>query len=408
VNRHSILFRISLFFVIALLAMTGLFKVMYDHEFTSVRENLRVHYHHVAMSVMRWRFGGESKEQLLHALKKDNIQIISDPELYEDVITEEKFDTVYCAKGEFDIFEKDGYRYIIAPSSVGEMLFKDLKTEPVHVYYVWWLYFGFVVVLFALFLSIAISIYPLKHLQTQIRRFGEGEMDLDLASTRKDEIAEVSNEFDKALNKIQGMMNSRAIFLRNITHELKTPVTKGKLSLEFLEPSRTKEILSDVFVRLNLLMREFLQIENVTSCDCYIDKKSYHLADILDNATDLLFLDPGSIEHNLSGQSIEADFDLMSIVFKNLIDNGIKYSNDGKIFLRFEDDRLAFCSYGEAMKNPLEYYIQPFTKCDMNVEDSFGLGLYIIYYILVKHGFSLSYEYNDGLNSFIIELKKTV
>ena len=407
-NRHSILFRISLFFVIALLAMTGLFKVMYDHEFTSVRENLRVHYHHVAMSVMRWRFGGESKEQLLHALKKDNIQIISDPELYEDVITEEKFDTVYCAKGEFDIFEKDGYRYIIAPSSVGEMLFKDLKTEPVHVYYVWWLYFGFVVVLFALFLSIAISIYPLKHLQTQIRRFGEGEMDLDLASTRKDEIAEVSNEFDKALNKIQGMMNSRAIFLRNITHELKTPVTKGKLSLEFLEPSRTKEILSDVFVRLNLLMREFLQIENVTSCDCYIDKKSYHLADILDNATDLLFLEPGSIEHNLSGQSIEADFDLMSIVFKNLIDNGIKYSNDGKIFLRFEDDRLAFCSYGEAMKNPLEYYIQPFTKCDMNVEDSFGLGLYIIYYILVKHGFSLSYEYNDGLNSFIIELKKTV
>lgn len=403
-RHNSILIKISLFFIIALIAMTALFKIMYDHEFTSVRENLRVHYHHVAMSVMRWRFGGESKEQLLHALEKDHIQIISDPELYEDIITEEKFDTVYCAKGEFDLYEKDGFRYIIAPSSVGEMIFKDLKSEPVDVYYVWWLYWGFVIVLFALFLSIAISIYPLKHLQTQIRRFGEGEMNLDLASDRKDEIAEVSNEFDKAVNKIQAMMNSRAIFLRNITHELKTPVTKGQLSLEFLEPSRTKEILNDVFVRLNLLMREFLQIENVTSCDCHVDKKHYHLIDILDNAVDLLFLEPGSIEHNLSSQSIEADFDLMSIVFKNLIDNGIKYSNDGQVFLHMQGNRLAFCSHGEEMKHPLEYYVQPFTKCDMNMEDSFGLGLYIIYYILIKHGFSFSYAYKEGLNSFIIEL----
>lgn len=403
-RHHSILLKISLFFIIALIAMTALFKVMYDHEFTSVRENLRVHYHHVAMSVMRWRFGGESKEQLLHALKKDHIEIISDPELYEDIITEEKFDTVYCAKGEFDLYEKDGFRYIIAPSSVGEMIFKDLKSEPVDVYYVWWLYWGFVIVLFALFLSIAISIYPLKHLQTQIRRFGEGEMDLDLASDRKDEIAEVSNEFDKAVNKIQAMMNSRAIFLRNITHELKTPVTKGQLSLEFLEPSRTKEILSDVFVRLNLLMREFLQIENITSCDCHVDKKNYHLIDILDNAADLLFLEPESIEHNLSDQSIEADFDLMSIVFKNLIDNGIKYSKDGKVFLQMENNRLAFCSHGEEMRHPLAYYVQPFTKCDMNMEDSFGLGLYIIYYILIKHGFSFSYEHKDGLNSFIIHI----
>ena len=386
--------------------MTGLFKIMYDHEFTSVRENLRVHYHHVAMSVMRWKFGGESKEQLLHALKKDNIQIISDPELYEDIITEEKFDTVYCAKGAFDLFEKNGFRYIIAPSSVGEMMFKDLKTEPVNVYYVWWLYWGFVIVLLALFLSIVISIYPLKHLQAQIRRFGEGEMDLDLVSNRKDEIAEVSNEFGKAVNKLQGMMNSRAIFLRNITHELKTPVTKGQLSLEFLEPSRTKEILSDVFVRLNLLMREFLQIENITSCDCHVDKKNYNLIDILDNATDLLFLEPESIEHNIENQNIEADFDLMSIVFKNLIDNGIKYSNDGKVFLNIENSRLAFCSYGEEMKHPLEYYVQPFTKCDMNMEDSFGLGLYIIYYILIKHGFSLAYQHKEGLNSFIIELEK--
>ena len=65
----------------------------------------------------------------------------------------------------------------------------------------WWLYGAFIAIMIILFLSIAISLYPLKHLQQQIRRFGEGEIDIDFTSTRKDEIAEVSNEFNKSAKK---------------------------------------------------------------------------------------------------------------------------------------------------------------------------------------------------------------
>ncbi|MDQ1268005.1 MAG: two-component system, OmpR family, sensor kinase [Campylobacterota bacterium] len=384
--------------------MTVLFKMMYDYEFISVKENLKVHYHKVAKSVMLWHIGKDTKEQLLENLKKQNIEIVSDKKLYDDIVGLKKFESISCGMQNFDLYEKDNYRYMITPQNTGELLLKDLRTEPINVYYTWWLYGAFVLVLLALFLSIAISIYPLKHLQLQIRRFGEGDMDLDLASMRKDEIAEVSNEFDKAVSKIKEMMNSRAIFLRNITHELKTPITKGQLSLEFLEPSRTKEILTNVFMRLNLLTREFVQIENVTACDCQINKKNYHLADILDNAVDLLFLEPGSIEHNIDNRKVEVDFELMSIVFKNLLDNGIKYSSDASVFVNLNKDELSFCSRGKEMENSLEYYIQPFTKCDVNTQESFGLGLYIVYYILDKHGFTLSYSHENGLNRFIIHL----
>lgn len=403
-NKNSILFKISLFFLLAFFAMTVLFKMMYDYEFISVKENLKVHYHKVAKSVMLWHIGKDTKEQLLENLKKQNIEIVSDKKLYDDIVGLKKFESISCGMQNFDLYEKDNYRYMITPQNTGELLLKDLRTEPINVYYTWWLYGAFVLVLLALFLSIAISIYPLKHLQLQIRRFGEGDMDLDLASDRKDEIAEVSNEFDKAVSKIKEMMNSRAIFLRNITHELKTPITKGQLSLEFLEPSRTKEILTNVFMRLNLLTREFVQIENVTACDCQINKKNYHLADILDNAVDLLFLEPESIKHNIDNRKVEVDFELISIVFKNLLDNGIKYSDDGTVFVGLEGDELSFCSIGKEMENSLEYYIQPFTKCDVNMQDSFGLGLYIVYYILDKHGFTLSYKHENGLNRFIIHL----
>ena len=48
-NKHSILLRIVIFFILALVATTALFQVMHKHEFTNAREKLRVHYHHVAM-----------------------------------------------------------------------------------------------------------------------------------------------------------------------------------------------------------------------------------------------------------------------------------------------------------------------------------------------------------------------
>lgn len=401
-NRHSILLRIGIFFLIAFAIITILFKFMYDYEFLSVNEKLKAHYHKIARYVMQHHIGMDTDEQFLQNLKQKHIKILDKEK--ENVIKNKKTDSISCGMLYFDLYEQDGYRYMITPEKTGSMILKDLNTKSINVYYMWWLYGAFVLVQFALFISIAISIYPLRHLQIQIRRFGEGEMDLNLTSNSKDEIAEVANEFDKAVKKIKAMMTSRTIFLRNITHELKTPIAKGQISLEFLEESRTKDILTNVFVRLNLLTREFLHIENITACDCQINTKNYRLIDILDNAADLLFLEPESIKHNISNKTIEADFDLMSIVFKNLIDNGIKYSSNSEVFVQHEGNDLAFCSKGDEMEYQLEYYIQPFTKCDMNMENSFGLGLYIVHYILDKHNFSLSYKYKDGINSFIIHI----
>lgn len=401
-NRYSILFKIGIFFSIAFVIITILFKFMYDYEFLSVKEKLKGHYHKIARYVMQHHTGIDSNEEFLKNLEKKHIKIVGDNK--EKLMKLPKSDSISCGMLYFNLYEKDGYRYLVTPEVTGGLILKDMNTKPINVYYMWWLYGAFVFVFFALFLSIAISMYPLKHLQMQIRRFGEGDMDIDLASKGKDEIAEVSNEFDKAVKKIKAMINSRAIFIRNITHELKTPITKGRLSLEFLEESRTKDILTNVFLRLNLLTREIVQIENITACDCSIDKKSYHLTDILDNAADLLFLEPDSIKNNLDNRVVEVDFDLMSIVFKNLIDNGIKYSTDSEVYLELNGNELSFCSRGDKLQYPLEYYTQPFTKCDANVSESFGLGLYIVNYILDKHEYILSYSYKDGINYFTVNL----
>ncbi len=382
--------------------MTALFKVMYESEFASQQDKMRVHYHHIAMSIMRWRYGGGSQQEMMKALLKRKIKVVNEKSLYEKFWKSTPMDQVSCAKGDFRIYKENGIRYIITPKNVGDILLKDTISTPIEVNYVWWLYAAFVLILVALFISIAISLYPIKPLQRHIQRFGEGKLDESFDTRGKDEIAQVSREFNKAAQRIKGLIQGRAIFLRNITHELKTPITKGKLSLEFLEASRSKEILNNVFTRLDLLTREFLQIEKITACDYDIEKKPYQVSEVLNQALDLLFLEPESIENNLGSLKLDVDFELFAIVLKNLIDNGLKYSEDAQVTIEYDEGEIAVCSKGEPLEHELDFYMQPFNKCDINPENSFGLGLYLVDYILKKHRFGFDYRHKEGINKFII------
>ena len=87
-------------------------------------------------------------------------------------------------------------------------------------------------------------------------------------------------------------------------------------------------------------------------------------------------------------------------MFKNLIDNGLKYSVDADFYIECQEHGIHFCSRGDKMDESLEHYIQPFTKGEMKASESFGLGLYIVDAILKKHSYTLSYRYEDGYNCF--------
>lgn len=401
-NKHSIILKISTFFIIALLATTALFKYMYDHQFESEKEELRIHYHHVAMSIMRWKIGDTTYQELINALEEDHMAIVEDKELYKSIQDIKKFDTVSCAKGDFHLYNHNSFRYVLIPPIVGKLLLKDTLTESINVSYVWWLYATFVVIMLLLLISIGISLYPLKQLQKQIKRFGEGDTSIDFFLDREDEIAQVSNEFNKAIKKINNVLEARKVFLRNTTHELKTPVTSGKIALELLEDSKSKDVLINVFTRLELLLKEFIQIEKITATNDELQMKEYPLTDILDQASDMLFLKSNSIKNNFLSNKVEVNFELFTFVFKNLIDNGLKYAQDDDFHIECSNDKIHFISRGQMINKPLEYYLQPFTKSKNKPLESFGLGLYIVDTILKKHHFSLSYKHKDNYNYFTI------
>ena len=94
------------------------------------------------------------------------------------------------------------------------------------------------------------------------------------------------------------------------------------------------------------------------------------------------------------------NYRLYTTAIKNMIDNGIKYSTDQHVQITMKNNELYFESYGECIKNPLKYYIEPFTK-DNPSKNSFGLGLYLVDSILKAHDEVLAHEYENGVNRFI-------
>jgi len=111
-------------------------------------------------------------------------------------------------------------------------------------------------------------------------------------------------------------------------------------------------------------------------------------------------LEDDSVICDYENRKLNVNFKLFSIAIKNLIDNGIKYSNDKKVTIKNEDKSIIIENFGQKLKEPFSQYLEPFYK-NQAKKDSFGLGLYIVNNILKANEYTLKYEHKNGLNRFI-------
>lgn len=268
----------------------------------------------------------------------------------------------------------------------------------------------YITLVFAIILIMIILVYiitlrklmPLKLLKEKVSTLGDENFDFECCDTnRKDEVSLLAMEFKNTAKKLKDVKEARNVFIRNIMHELKTPITKGKFLTEIERNEKNDETLKEVFNRLELLINEFASIEELISSTKNIEKNFYFLDDILDNAKDILMVEDDEVVGSFENKKLEVNFKLFSIAVKNLIDNAIKYSDDKKVEIKTEDEDIIFINSGKELEYDLEKYYEPFFASEDKSKNSFGLGLYIIHNILKANNYSLAYEYKDGKNIFI-------
>ena len=122
--------------------------------------------------------------------------------------------------------------------------------------------------------------------------------------------------------------------------------------------------------------------------------------EIIDNAFDLLMIEQESVNIQLESESeIEVDFELFSIVLKNLIDNALKYGTS-KPSIIIKKDSISIVSSGEELESSLFEHV--FNRKFEDSSKGLGLGIYISKNIVQKHGFHFEYLHQDSNNIFRI------
>jgi len=295
--------------------------------------------------------------------------------------------------------KKNIYFYIQTPT--GSILIHDEELKAYRPWNMMYSYITIIAIIAMSFFLILKKLNPLIRLRRKIALFGNGDMNVSFKSAGSDEIALVANELESAREKINSILESRTLFLRNIMHELKTPIAKGTIATQMLDSQKQKDRFCSIFGRLESLVNEFAMIEEVTCVNDKSDFKEYRLIDIIDGAIDMAMIETSAITIDIDASiKIFVSYKLYTTAIKNMIDNGIKYSVDSHVRITTINKELSFESKGKCITHPLKYYIEPFIK-DNPAKNSFGLGLYLVDSILKVHGQVLAHEYDNEVNRFI-------
>ena len=403
-NKNSIIFSTTLNFLITSLLLIVSFIFLLSHENFKKNEQIFERYKPIIKMVSgkKFYFDKDFHKNLLDM----NYELFESKEEIKNILSNNK-KMIFARSNKhnetFKIFEIDGKIYLFFEKFDTQILIKDLDSQNLtNSFYTIFVFVSLLVVITILYINTLKKLLPLKELKDKVINFGDEKFDFELSnSSSKDEVTLLANEFKKSAIKLKNIKESRNIFIRNIMHELKTPITKGKFLLQLEKSDENIEKLKMVFNRLESLINEFATIEELISQNRVLEKKSYFLEDLLDNAKDILMIDDNCVKNSYENIKLNVNFKLFSIAIKNLIDNAIKYSNDKKVEVLTQNEDILFVNSGKKLEGDFEKYLEPFYSKSSN--ESFGLGLYIVFNILKANGYNLLYKYEDGKNIFIIK-----
>ena len=256
-------------------------------------------------------------------------------------------------------------------------------------------------VLFLIFLYILTLLSPLKKITKQITNFANGELSSRININSKDEIGILANTFNNMATSLENSIKTREELLRDIGHELRTPIAKGKFAIEKIDDFSQKELLKKIFVDLEILTNELIELEKLNLTKLNLTNFTVETL-IVESLGKLYLEDESKVEIHINENfKINADLYYLSIALKKLIDNALKYAISYPIIIEANKNEISISNKGQKLSKEIEYYLKPFTQ-ELSQRDGFGLGLSIVKKIIDKHNFKLEYFYENGNNIFKI------
>ncbi len=118
---------------------------------------------------------------------------------------------------------------------------------------------GIMIILSLAYIIIRSLLQPIKALDVGVKQVAHGNFTHRIEVTRKDELGNLTRSYNEMTQKIEEMLHARDHLLRNVSHELRSPLTRMRVALEFLNPPKKSRLLLLISVTWNILYKKFLK-----------------------------------------------------------------------------------------------------------------------------------------------------
>jgi signal transduction histidine kinase len=243
---------------------------------------------------------------------------------------------------------------------------------------------------------------PIGQIRVGAAHIGRGNFSHRIEKARHDELGYLASDINKLAGDVENMLDAKRSLLLAISHELRSPLSRMRLSLEFLEDEKSKADLTAEVIEMDKIVAALLEAERLNSRHAQLARQEVVVAGMVDKLLENFFsrdidrLEVASIDENIVANIDEAR---VTLLLKNLLSNALRYSSasDGPIRLRAyaENKELVFVvqDSGKGLSADQARHIgEPFYRGDPSrTRDSggTGLGLYLATLVAVAHGGSL-------------------
>ena len=392
-----------LFALVLSLLLTALFQfISWDKERQRIDEITR--YKLISNLLLSTAQLNPSKEEKEEFYKNFDVKPVSDNE--SRLLISSKGETIFNSEsvyGRMQIFAIGKNKYIYLKRYGYNLMLKDTKSVKLRLQLT--ILIALLIASLFIFLYIAIirKMTPLKKLHRQIEEFENGNMNIKITQKSNDEIGKIAQSFDNAIHHIRTLLESKNLFMRNMMHELKTPITRGRIAIEMVEDGTSKQTLIRAFERMNELIEELAHVERLTTQNFQPLMKKAQLNSIIEESISLLICNRNQLTIKTTDETLLTDTKLLALAIKNLLDNALKYSNDEKATIIADSRTIKVISKGKSLDHPLDYYLEPFTQEEKR-NSGFGLGLYIVNNITKRLKYTLNYYHKSNNNIFELKL----
>ena len=261
---------------------------------------------------------------------------------------------------------------------------------------------------------------PLRQMSNATKSYAKGDFSKRVQVRGSDELAELCNSFNRMASALSVLESSRRSFVANVSHELKTPMTTISGFIDgILDGTIPKEqhgeyltIVSNEVKRLSRLVVSMLNLSKIEAGELKLKESEFDITQLL---LSCMLTFEQEIEkkeigivgfENMKTAVVCADRDMIYQVVYNLIDNAVKFTQQGGEIEVSAEQKIggsvivSIKNSGEGIDSEeISRIFERFYKVDKSRSydsKSAGLGLYLCKTIIDMHNGKISAESEKG------------